>query len=68
MIHSAPYPPSNKRWTHEFPVHLKPGANRALVNPSPGSRGDWGGMAWECVMELYREDAPVVVQRRRRVQ
>jgi len=60
MIHSAPYPPSNQRWTHEFPVHLKQGRNRVLVKVA-----DWGGMAWECVMELYREDAPIVAQRKR---
>lgn len=60
MIHSAPHPPSNRRWTHEFPVHLKQGGNRVLVKVA-----DWGGTAWEFVMELYREDAPIVLGRRR---
>lgn len=48
------------RWNDEFQVALKKGLNPVLVKLD-----DWGGMAWEFILEFHRSDAPVVLKRLR---
>ena len=49
------------RWDDEFEMTLRAGRNALLVKIE-----DFGGFAWEFVMELYPPDSPIVQQRRRR--
>jgi CubicO group peptidase (beta-lactamase class C family) len=50
-----------KRWSDEFEMPLRTGRNALLVKVE-----DFGGYAWEFVVELYPPDAPVIQQRQRR--
>jgi len=49
------------RWEDEFQVELKRGLNALLVKVD-----DWGGMAWEFILEFHQPDAQVVLKRLRR--